>query len=98
MKSLSVQDRRGDRIASVRPSGFLAWRKQWAAESGRAAKGVGLVVDTPGGERLVASAAELRRLLPSLAPGESSAHVVALCALPAELQAQLEGSDVWKAV
>ena len=98
MKSLSVQDRRGDRIACFRPSGFLAWRKKWAADSGRKAKRVGLVVDSPGGERLVTSAAELRRLLPSLAPGESSAHVVALCALPAELQAELEGSEVWKAV
>ena len=95
---MSVQDRRGDRIACFRPSGFLAWRKKWAADSGRKAKRVGLVVDSPGGERLVTSAAELRRLLPSLAPGESSAHVVALCALPAELQAELEGSEVWKAV
>ena len=95
---MSVQDRRGDRIASFRPSGFLAWRKKWAADSGRKATRVGLVVDSPGGERLVTSAAELRRLLPSLAPGESSAHVVALCALPAELQAEFEGSEVWKAV
>ena len=95
---MSVQDRRGDRIASFRPSGFLAWRKKWAADSGRKATRVGLVVDSPGGERLVTSAAELRRLMPSLAPGESSAHVVALCALPAELQAELEGSEVWKAV
>ena len=95
---MSVQDRRGDRIASFRPSGVLAWRKKWAADSGRKATRVGLVVDSPGGERLVTSAAELRRLLPSLAPGESSAHVGALCALPAELQAELEGSEVWKAV
>ena len=98
MKTLSVQDKRGDQIASIKPSEYLAWRKKRASDSGWVARRVGLVVDTPGGERLVDSAAALRRLLASLPPGEATAQVVALCALPAELQDKLEGYDVWKGV
>ena len=99
VNTLSVQDRRGERVASIKPSEYPAWRKKWASDNGRVARRVGLVVDTPGeGQRLLDSAAALRRLLASLPPGETTAHVVALCALPAELQDKLEGCDVWKAM
>ncbi len=97
VKTLSVQDRRGERV-SITPSAYPAWRKKWASDNGRVARRVGLVVDTPGGEQFVGSAGALQRLLASLPPGEATAHVVALCALPAELQDKLEGYDVWKAV
>ena len=96
--TLCVQDKGGALIARIMPSGYLAWRKQWAAENGRIARNVGLVVDTPIGERLVDSAAALRRLAAFLPPGETSARLVALCALPTDLQDKLEGCDVWKAI
>ena len=97
-KTLGVQDRRGECVASIRPSEYLAWRKKWASDNGRVARRVGLAVDTPGGEKFVGITVALRRLLASLPPGEATAHVVALCALPAELQDKLEGCDVWKAM
>ena len=94
--TLRVQDKGGELIACIAPSGYLVWRKQWAAENGRIARRVGLVVDAPVGERLVDSATVLRRLAPFL--GETSARLVALCALPTDLQDKLEGCDVWKAI
>ena len=96
--TLRVQDKGGELIACIAPSGYLVWRKQWAAENRRIAQRVGLVVDTPVGERLVDSATALRRLAPFLPPGETSARLVALCALPTDLQDKLEGCDLWKAV
>ena len=96
--TIRVQDQGGALIACIVPSGYLAWRKQWASENGRIARRVGLVVDTPGGERLVDSATALRRLAPFLPPGETSARLVALCALPTDLQNELAGCDVWKAI
>jgi len=96
--TIRVQDQGGALIACIVPSGYLAWRKQWASENGRIARRVGLVVDTPVGERLVDSATALRRLAPFLPPGETSARLVALCVLPTDLQDKLEGCDVWKAI
>ena len=96
--TLRIQDKRGDLIVCIATSGYLMWRKQWAAENGQIARRVGLVVDTPVGERLVDSATALRRLAPFLPPGETSARLVALCALPTDLQDKLEGCDVWKAI
>ena len=96
--TLRVQDKGGELIACIVPSGYLAWRKQWAAKNGQAARRAGLVVDTPVGEQLVDSATALRRLAPFLPPGETSARLVTLCALPTDLQDKLVGFDVWKAI
>ena len=96
--TIRVQDQGGSLVACIVPSGYLAWRKQWASENGRIARRVGLVVDTPVGERLVDSATALRRLAPFLPCGETSARLVALCALPTDLQHKLAGCDVWKAI
>ncbi len=100
-KTLSVHSRDGTHLASIKPSEYLAWRNKWASDNGFPPRGVGLVVETPGlpgGEQLVESAAALRRLLAWLPPGETAAHVVTLCALPADLQDKLAGCDVWKAM
>ena len=97
-KTLKVRSQCGEHLTTIKPSEFLGWRKKWADDTGRAPRRVGLVVDTPGGEALVTSAAALRRLLASLPPGERAAGVVALCSLPAQLQAKLTGCEVWKAV
>ena len=83
---------------SIDTSCFLAWRKKWAAENGqRKPASVGVALETPSGEALATSAAELKRLLPLL-PEETPGQVVAQCRLPAQLEADLSGCDVWKAV
>ena len=53
-KVLQIQDKKGGTTSITTASGFLAWRKKWAADNGnKKPAGVGVALETPSGEALV---------------------------------------------